>query len=148
MLPAPDGFLTVDAKGRQLFVVDLPYALPIPGVGLLEAGTGAESDGQSVPPLAWPVVGHPFDPRALPGALAHDLIGRGQLPAADGRRIGFAEWNRIYLSLNLTNGVQRPKAYAKYVTLMLCAGPVWRRMKRNTAQISAVRKVARIVAMP
>lgn len=37
-----------------------------------EALPGLMTDGKSVPPLFWVLVGDPFDPKTLPAAIIHD----------------------------------------------------------------------------
>lgn len=148
-IPNPVGYLDTDKSGQRIFVLTERWHCPIDGVGLLEADPGCYYDGQSIPRPFWPLVGDPFDPRSQAAACAHDLIGRAQLPNAEtGKRIHFAEWNRIFYTLCVRNGNWLITAWRKYAGLMAGGWVVWRSHKRNRKQILGTRKFCRMLPLP
>lgn len=62
--------------GRGVYVFVEPYRVKLPfDLGFLEVLPGFETDGASIPRLAWPIIGEPFDPDFIaPCAGVHDPL--------------------------------------------------------------------------
>lgn len=60
---APRGRLEV-RTALHAVVDDIAYEVPV----------GVTTDGASVPPLCWLLVGHPFSPSSLRAAVLHDFL--------------------------------------------------------------------------
>ena len=50
------------------------FEIHVPGIGLIRIMGGFVCDFGSVPPWAWPVVGHPLDIPCMTGYLIHDAF--------------------------------------------------------------------------
>lgn len=78
---------------------------------------GLVSDGVTVPPIAWPLVGHPLSGSLLRAALLHDWeIAARQAPSAVVHR-------RFHAALR-ASGVGRVRAWLLF-TAVRCFGPRW-----------------------
>lgn len=69
---------------------------------------GFKTDGASIPRILWPIVGHPFQPRLLAGAILHDALCQSNLiPRIDS--------DRLLRQLAKAYGVQSTKVYIIYI---------------------------------
>lgn len=81
---------------------------------------GFVTDGASVPPIFWPVVGHPYSPSSLRAAILHDYLCR--LREASGLESRSA--HLVFYSALRAEGVALPRAAAMTVAVLLF-GPEW-----------------------
>jgi hypothetical protein len=72
---------------QEDYCVCLGAEAPDPALALV-IWAGFVFDGQSVPRLLWPIIGHPFSGRSIAAALVHDALYCSELlPRADSDRI-------------------------------------------------------------
>jgi len=49
-------------------------AITTEAAGRVSVPKGFRTDGGSIPPLLWPIIGHPMDPTYYPAAVVHDYL--------------------------------------------------------------------------
>lgn len=79
---------------------------------------GFTTDGASIPPLCWPLVGHPYSPSSLRAAILHDWMCRN--PAAHG--LPSAAVHRVFFDALRADGVAWLRARAMWWAVRWC-GP-------------------------
>lgn len=98
---------------------------------------GFPFDGASIPPLAWPIVGHPLE-RALVASIRHDWGYYTHAP--DDREL----WDEAFYYDLLWTGHDAATAYAMWRAVRLGAAGEWR---RGADMIARGRRVADPVAL-
>lgn len=83
-----------------------------------------KADGQSVPPWAWPFVGHPLEGQSIRAAIFHDYHYQTGL-------VDRATADRIFLIMCLEDGVPAQEAYLKYMALRAFGWWAWRNHRKN-----------------
>lgn len=98
---------------------------------------GFEFDGASIPPLLWPVIGSPFDPRLIGAALIHDWLYSTHLTdriTAD----------RAFRAQLIADGAGDWRAQAMYGAVRLAGSASWGDSDEDVAYMAYLRE--RIVA--
>ena len=115
-------FLTDPAFERagagQFRLVGPPLVAVVAGQ-TLEVPVGFTTDGASIPPLFWPMVGHPYSPSSLRAAILHDFLCRT-------RPAGFSSIlvHRIFFETLMVDGCARPRAWSMWLAVRVF-GPRW-----------------------
>ncbi len=97
----------VDPRGRRW---------PVPA--------GTETDGASIPPLFWPIIGKPFDGPYRNAAVIHDWY-------CMVRARTWQDTHRVFHDAMLTSGVDRIRASTMFMAVWY-RGPSWDEMTRRT----------------
>jgi len=95
------------SRGQYQLCAPLPVQV---GMIHLTIPEGFTTDGASIPPLFWAMVGHPYSPSSIRAALLHDWLCRD-------RRHGWSSTtvHRIFHVALLADGVAAPRAYAMWL---------------------------------
>lgn len=113
---APGG-VVVTFVDRGRVRLEAPLTWHEPGGPSITVPVGFISDGVTVPPVAWPLVGHPLSGMMLRAAILHDWEIAGQLAPSP------VVHRRFYRAL-LASGVGRARAWLCY-TAVRTFGPRW-----------------------
>ena len=98
---------------------------------------GFEFDGASIPPLLWPVIGSPFDPRFVRAALIHDWLYSSHL-------IDRKTADKAFKAVLLEDGVSDWRASAMYSAVRAGGLYAWDDSPEDVAYMQWLR--SRIVA--
>lgn len=90
---------------------------------------GFRSDGASIPPVLWPVVGPRYSAKTFPAAFAHDAMYAGELVP---RRRADDEFLRLLLLM----GVNRAKARSYWMGVRAFGWLVWRSHTRGGIELA------------
>ena len=71
---------------------------------------GFTTDGASIPPLFWAMVGHPYSPSSLRAAILHDWMCRER-----DHRWSSTAVHRIFFAALLADGVAFPRAWVMWL---------------------------------
>lgn len=99
---------------RGRFALVHPFAADVDGVRYT-VPAGFETDGASVPSVAWQIAGHPYSPSHLRAAILHDWMCRN--PSA--HRLSSIGVHRLFHDALLSEGVARVRAALMYWAVAL-----------------------------
>lgn len=128
------GPLRVEFAPRGWVQLLAPVYFPaVRGAPPVVCPTGTHSDGGTIPPVAWWLVGHPYSASMLPQYLAHDVeLARGVAPWTAWRRLGArCRWRGI--------GRVRTALVLAGVGAWIVAAPAWRWVARSVTRARATR---------
>ncbi len=97
---------------------------------------GYVTDGASIPPLLWPVIGNPWNGLVLPAAIIHDALYESEL-------VPRSVADEIFYQLLRRGGVGRAKAWAMWAAVRSAGWAVWRGHTR--ASTTRARELVRVV---
>lgn len=79
----------------------------------LHVPAGFLTDGASIPPLMWPVVGHPYSPSSLRAAILHDWLCRNP----DAHAMPSPAVHRLFYASLRADGVAWLRAWAMWLAV-------------------------------
>jgi hypothetical protein len=98
---------------------------------------GFEFDGASIPPILWPIIGNPFDPKFCRAALLHDWLYSSHL-------IDRRAADKAFLAALIEDGVNEWRAQAMYSAVRAGGLTSWDDSEQDVAYMAWLRE--RIVA--
>lgn len=114
-------FLTNPAMRRApkgQFALVTPLRAQVYGF-LREVPAGFVTDGASIPPLCWALVGHPYSPSSLRAAILHDALCRDHAHGLTSARV-----HRVFYDALRADGVAWLRARAMHAAVAVF-GPRW-----------------------
>ncbi len=109
---------------------------PLDGV-CVEIKRGFQTDGVSIPRVAWRLIGHPFQVPLLGPALCHDALYAGELV------VGHHEADWMFLSWMQQAGIGWAKRNSVWSAVRSCGGWTWDRHSR--ASVTKARMYCRLI---
>lgn len=112
---------TIQRAGRGQFTLVTPLVV-LDDRGIRHAvPAGFTTDGATIPPFCWPIVGHPYSGSSLRAAIWHDAMCRTE---SRERRMSSSHVHRLFYLALLADGVARLRATLMY-RAVLWFGPTW-----------------------
>jgi hypothetical protein len=109
-----------ERDGKALYTLLDDFGYVDPNGKRWQAKLGLETDGATIPPVFWPIVGHPFEGLYVKAAVIHDYY------CLEQHR--YREWEKVHHVFHegmITNGVNSIKAALMFYAVWRF-GPRWR----------------------
>lgn len=120
---------TLTATPNDTWVLAEPWAVPFQlddgRRGTVSVKAGFETDGASVPRMAWFCAGHPMESPRVLAALAHDWLYAAQVTTRK-------EADEIYAAILKAVGRASWRVKVEYLALRACGGAAWDKDKDKT----------------
>jgi hypothetical protein len=118
-------------KTASKYAISIDATYTVGGMSIA-VPAGFEFDGASIPPLAWPIIGSPFDPRFVRAALLHDWIYSSHLMPRKEADIAFRD-------ILLADGVGDWRAELMYRAVRLAGVASWPDSPEDVAYMAWLR---------
>ena len=106
--------------GLHELTEDYTVEVAVAGIKLIiTVRQGFAFDGASIPPLIWPVLGHPMTPPRVAAALIHDWLHKSQV---------VSKWaaDLIYAKVQAMCNIPYPSIVIEWIALVFFSSKYWR----------------------